>query len=408
MNRVNASLRNRLTELTGDKTSAESRITELEQELADLRAGAPPPVLDAASTDTADTPASTASGSFDQAAIDKAVRTAVAAKEAELTKALEEARAAVKTEPSAPVQSTSVDEPLHKRIAELEKERNDLKGQVEELQQKLKTLERQAKTAEISRKTLERQKTEVEAKLKKLETGEGSTTSASAGALEAAPAFPSATPAGPSGTTSTTPATPATSQDPAAATTTAAPAVTTPTAPARGTPRGRVRAGARGTRGGAAGTRPNPVLSGMLPIGIMTPPLIASSLAVNATLAQSSSPAPTSPTGTKRPLPEEGEIPDSAEAGGADGGIIQRIQGNAVASRSGTGTTGERGRVLKRPRGAGPSRGSPVAARGGRRPSAPSAEMEGGGGDGGTGTGTGDGAEGGGAASGDGGAAPPS
>ena len=90
---------------------------------------------------------------------------------------------------------------------------------------------------------------------------------------------------------------------------------------------------------------------------------------MNATLAQSSL-GPSSPTGTKRPLPEEGELPTSGGTSSetVEGGIISQIQGGAAGRGSGIGA-GERGRVLKRPRGAGPARGGSIVADG-RRPSA--------------------------------------
>lgn len=75
-------------------------------------------------------------------------------------------------------------------------------------------------------------------------------------------------------------------------------------------------------------------------------------IAVNATLAASTSPATAEASGTKRPLPEDGEIPTSENTQAAAAGSVSPAAGS-----------GERGgRLLKRPRGAAATRGG----RGGR------------------------------------------
>ena len=246
VNRVNASLRGKVQELA----AAESRMAGLDKEIADLRAApAPAPT------------SSTGTAAPDQNTIDEAIKSAVAARETELAtlhaKALEEAQAGTKVETIVPAETTGADldariaEAVAARSAELEKERNALKGNVEELQQKVKTFERQIRTAEISRKTLERQKAEAEMRVKKLEGGEVGVVSTDEPASVITPQV--VPPAGPSATTSSAPPVPASVAVPTTAT------------PTRGTPRGRGRGVVRGTRGGAAGSRPNPVLSGAHP-----------------------------------------------------------------------------------------------------------------------------------------------
>ena len=261
VNRVNANLRNKVVDFQGEKSAADARITQLENELADLRA--------------THAVASSAEGVSppDQNIINSAVRAAVAAKEAEisqalekeaeLNKALEQARAAVKAEPTDSTPSTTV---ADTRVAELERERNELKGQVEELQQKVKTLERQARNTEISRKTLERQKAETEARLKKLADGEPAAPLSRA-IPESAPTLSSVVLES-AATPITTPATePRPPSAPGASSSTEVPPgspMTTATTPTRGTVRGRARGVVKGTRAGVAGNRPNPILSGKL------------------------------------------------------------------------------------------------------------------------------------------------
>ncbi|ORY31757.1 hypothetical protein BCR39DRAFT_525256 [Naematelia encephala] len=368
VNRANQQFAARNKELTAERVGHIERIEVLEKEIVGLKA-------QLANASQPSTTTATDANTGSQASIEEAVKAAVSAREAELAaehnRQLEEAKAAVKTEPtegeakqSGPA---SIPAETAARIAALEKERDELKAKVSELELKVKQLEKQARTAEISRKTLERQKADAETRLKRLEEGgdqAGSTpTAKTAGGAGpgnlsvAATEFKPSTPA-----SSSTPATaklPTAPTGPAAASPPIAPSAAG-AAPARGAARGRARATIRGANRGAAPARANSVLS-----------------AVNATLAQASTPTPTpnplSPTGgTKRPLPEEGEIsePSSSAGGGEPSGstdILARLQ---------SGTASERGaRVLKRPRGAGTARGGPggrggaAAAAAARRPS---------------------------------------
>ena len=374
VNRVNMTLKSRITELENQIAAANARIAELDKELTDLRANPP---------------ASGADSTGEGQNVEEAVKAAVAAREAELqaehAKALQDAQsgqtpgeaaspetvqAAVAAKEAELKSSfeTRVNEAVSSKVAESE---TALKTQIEELQVKVKTLERQLRTGEIARKTMERQKTEAEAKLKKLEGGEsaaipGSPAPGTPGPSTAAPAAPSSAAAGLSAAANEFKP----SVDSPAGLT-AAPALTAPstsenaasssTAPIRGASvRGRAVRG----RGGAPG-RANAVLS-----------------AVNATLASAADSAPavaagvTSPTGGKRPLPEDGEIADSGNTGAGSTttegtpDILQRIQGGL----------GGTGRQIKRPRG--------TAARGRgtlRRPSGQGGQ----GGQGGAGAGSG-------------------
>ncbi|ADV25676.1 nucleoprotein TPR [Cryptococcus gattii E566] len=355
VNRVNAQMKARIDTLVQEKQttqasveSLQAKISELEAKLTELESAATNTnAIAAASSDAAVGPANEAAvvtreTKPSQEQINEAVNAAVAAREAELqskfAKDLEEATTAAATAaaaaassfapqlttapaaPAAPVIDTEatakkaaeLEATFENRVAEavqtektaLEEEIKQLKGQVEELKNKIKALERQVKTAEISRKTLERQKTEVEKKL-------GEATSAAAATAESA---------GSAGVTEEVKQVEESAQGAAAA-------KVTPT-------RGRGRGTATRGRGGATG-RPNPVLS-----------------AVNATLAASTLPAAAEASGTKRPLPEDGEIPTS-----------ENTQAAAAGSASPAAGSGERGgRLLKRPRGAAATRGG----RGGR------------------------------------------
>ncbi|OXG43671.1 nucleoprotein TPR [Cryptococcus neoformans] len=362
VNRVNAQMKARIDTLIQEKqttqTSVESlqakvselegKLTELESAAANVNANAAAPAdaaVGLATEATAATTAAAATGETkpSQEQIDEAVKAAVAAREAELqskfAKDLEEATTAAATAaaaaastfapqlttapvpaPPAPIIDTEatakktaeLEATFETRVAEavqaektaLEEEIRQLKGQVEELKNKIKALERQVKTAEISRKTLERQKTEVEKKL-------GEATSAAAATAVSA---------------ETAGATEEVKQEEGSAQGAAAAKVTAT--------RGRGRGTATRGRGGATG-RPNPVLS-----------------AVNATLAAATPPATAEPSGTKRPLPEDGEITTS-----------ENTQAVAAGSASPAAGSGERGgRLLKRPRGAAATRGG----RGGR------------------------------------------
>ncbi|KAK8864149.1 hypothetical protein IAR55_001395 [Kwoniella newhampshirensis] len=352
VNRTNSAMKARLDALTQEKATAQAtvdtlqaRVIELEQTISDLKAGGAAPAEGGGST---------------QAAIDDAVKAAVSAREAELqaehAKALEAASSftasigelkpdvdslqAKKAELDASFE-TRVSEAVKAQYASLQAEAAGLKGQVEQLTTKVKALERQVKTAEISRKTLERQKAEVE---KKLEAAAGgapgsaptptpAVLSGTAGDLKPSASAGPSQPAPAASSSATTQAATAQVTTPAATSSAGAPAV-------RGNVRGRARGAVRGATRGAAPGRPNPVLS-----------------AVNATLAQATptpTTNPTSPTGgVKRPLPEDGEVTEGDNAPSED--ILTRIQGAASA---GPVAGGERGRVLKRPRGA--------ATRGGR------------------------------------------
>ncbi|KAE8542037.1 hypothetical protein D1P53_001516 [Cryptococcus gattii VGV] len=355
VNRVNAQMKARIDTLVQEKQttqasveSLQAKISELEAKLTELESAATNTnAIAAASSDAAVGPATEAAvvtreTKPSQEQINEAVNAAVAAREAELqskfAKDLEEATTAAATAaaaaassfapqlttapaaPAAPVIDTEatakkaaeLEATFENRVAEavqtektaLEEEIKQLKGQVEELKNKIKALERQVKTAEISRKTLERQKTEVEKKL-------GEATSAAAATAESA---------GSAGITEEVKQVEESAQGAAAA-------KVTPT-------RGRGRGTATRGRGGATG-RPNLVLS-----------------AVNATLAASTLPATAEASGTKRPLPEDGEIPTS-----------ENTQAAAAGSASPAAGSGERGgRLLKRPRGAAATRGG----RGGR------------------------------------------
>ncbi|KAL0240713.1 hypothetical protein I308_106513 [Cryptococcus tetragattii IND107] len=355
VNRVNAQMKARIDTLVQEKQttqasveSLQAKISELEAKLTELESAATNTnAIAAASSDAAVGPATeaavvTSETKPSQEQINEAVKAAVAAREAELQSKfandLEEATTAAATAaaaaassfapqlttapaaPAAPVIDTEatakkaaeLEATFENRVAEavqtektaLEEEIKQLKGQVEELKNKIKALERQVKTAEISRKTLERQKTEVEKKL-------GEATSAAAATAESA---------GSAGVTEEVKQVEESAQGAAAAKVT----------PTRGRGRGTVTRG----RGGATG-RPNPVLS-----------------AVNATLAASTLPATAEASGTKRPLPEDGEIPTS-----------ENTQAAAAGSASPAAGSGERGgRLLKRPRGAAATRGG----RGGR------------------------------------------
>lgn len=352
VNRVNAQMKARIDTLVQEKQttqasveSLQAKISELEAKLTELESAATNTnAIAAASSDAAVGPATEAAvvtreTKPSQEQINEAVNAAVAAREAELqskfAKDLEEATTAaataaaaaassfapqLTTAPAAPVIDTEatakkaaeLEATFENRVAEavqtektaLEEEIKQLKGQVEELKNKIKALERQVKTAEISRKTLERQKTEVEKKL-------GEATSAAAATAESA---------GSAGVTEEVKQVEESAQGAAAAKVTLT--------------RGRGRGTATRGRGGATG-RPNPVLS-----------------AVNATLAASTLPATAEASGTKRPLPEDGEIPTS-----------ENTQAAAAGSASPAAGSGERGgRLLKRPRGAAATRGG----RGGR------------------------------------------
>ncbi|WWC63005.1 uncharacterized protein I303_105603 [Kwoniella dejecticola CBS 10117] len=360
VNRVNASMKARLDQLTAERNSAQStvdtmqaKVTELEKKISDLEA----------SGSTTSNAAGAAEGGVDQARIDQAVKAREAELIAEHTKALEAVRATAGTGDSGDLQAkeaelkaqfeNKVQEAVKARSETVQQEATTLKGQVEELTTKVKALERQVKTAEISRKTLERQKAEVE---KKLEAASG--TSAPASTLAA----PTPTPVK-SAFGVTTPATglsaaagafqPQSTQQPntaqAQTPTTAEGTTSTTASPSQGAPRSRAKGTVRGTTRGGAAARPNSVLS-----------------TVNATLNQASTPSapaptpaanPISPTGgTKRPL-EEGEVAtEGTGESSAQGDIIARIQGSA-----------ERGRLLKRPRGTTARAGAKGAARGGRR-----------------------------------------
>ncbi|WVR06682.1 hypothetical protein IAU60_003714 [Kwoniella sp. DSM 27419] len=338
VNRVNASLKARVDQLAADRQAAQgnietlqAKITELEKKLTDLQT----------SGDAANTPTDGAAAPS-QSAIDEAVKTAVSAREAELNAEHAKALASASTVTPSDTAGQADVKPDAEVIA-LREETTQLRAKVEELTAKIKALERQVKTAEISRKTLERQKAEVE---KKLEAASGGAPSV-ADAPIAAPAVGLSAGASEFKPTTGTAAPPATPVE-GAAPTTVTPAV-------RGTARGRARGTVRGATRGAAPGRPNSVLS-----------------AVNATLSQPTPPAPataststpatpvgianpTSPTGgIKRPAPEDGEIGPSEGDVATQGDIIARIQGaGAAAGGAASGTPGsERGRVLKRPRGA--------------------------------------------------------
>ena len=275
VNRVNAILNGRVREMT----AAQARVPDLEQQIADLTAAA--------------ASAATTSGSGDPPNVEEAVKAAVAARESQLNaehaKQLEEARSAagttvVKDEPmdgttAKPEHDATFDQRLAEavsaRTAELEKERNDLKGKIEALEQKIKVLERNIRTTEIGRKLAEKQ---LESALKKGDANTGDagseapaspapTTAVSAASTStgqptpgtAAPALSAATP-----TFAPTAGTASTSTNPAASN--SAPSTSAPTGPAAGTStsvrgagvRGRGRGAGRGARGGKA----NSVLSG--------------------------------------------------------------------------------------------------------------------------------------------------
>nr|XP_031858524.1 uncharacterized protein CI109_006047 [Kwoniella shandongensis]KAA5525596.1 hypothetical protein CI109_006047 [Kwoniella shandongensis] len=364
VNRTNSAMKARLDALTQDKATAQAtvdslqaKVTELEKKISELEAGGATP---------------SEGGAPSQVAIDEAVKNAVSAREAELkaehAKALEAASSATATGGANPTDTSSlqakeaelnasfdtrVSDAVKAQHATLQAEATQLKGQVEELTTKVKALERQVKTAEISRKTLERQKAEVEKKLEAATGGAPSpapTTltaglSATAGEFKP-PTGPSNPPSGPSQPAAAAATSSSSSTTPVATTQVTTPAATTGAgvpAARGGVARGRARGTVRGTTRGAAPGRPNPVLS-----------------AVNATLSQATPAAnPTSPSGgVKRPLPEDGEVTEGDAAPSGD--ILTRIQGAAGAG-AGTGAGAERGRVLKRPRGAA-TRG----ARGGR------------------------------------------
>ena len=353
VNRVNGQLRNRVSAFEAEKVTAEARIAELQTQLAAASSSS------GANGDAGAAP--------DQATIDAAVRSAVSSREAELqtehVRAMREARAGVKSEPTDPsrldAQRAELESSFEKRVndaaelrsQEVTTERNQLKGQVEELQQKIKTLERQVRTAEISRKTLERQRQDLETKLKKFE--EGGATSIPSTSTAATPLTATAEAFTPSTTAATT-------EQPTASGSAQA---SSPTTVGPGSIRGNATRGrARGAaRGGSVRGRPNSVLSSASMTSFASwLPLILSS-AVNATLAQTSTATPTSPTGSnKRPLPEEGEIAEGSTAPSSD--ILARLNAPLESAPSTTGT-GTGGRVLKRPRGAGPVRGGRGGAR---------------------------------------------
>ncbi|WVF69077.1 hypothetical protein IAT40_003851 [Kwoniella sp. CBS 6097] len=407
VNRVNASMKARLDQLTSERQAAQSnvetlqaKIAELEKRIAELESN----------PSAAGTGSATASGAPDQAAIDEAVRSAVTARETELNAEHAKALAAASSGDAKPDLATiqakeaelnatfdsRVSEAVSTKSAALQTEATQLKGQVEELTTKVKALERQVKTAEISRKTLERQKAEVEKKLEAA-TGGSAASPAPTGNLSAtASAFqPSATSPVP------TPAAPAAVVTPTSATPAQAPAAGTPAV--RGAVRGRARGTARGVARGAAPGRPNSVLSAVNATLNQPTPTATTPAAVGSGVpAATTTPAvptgaanpvsPTSAGGVKRPAPEDGELPSEGDVQ-PQGDIIARIQGQAqggaAAAAATAGAGGERGRVLKRPRGAGAGagRGAARGARGGRRSSAGGAGSAAGGGDAGAGAG---------------------
>jgi len=263
--------------LRSEKSSSDARITELEQEIGNLRSQATPPTASSEATSTNAAPS--------QSAMNDAVKAAVAAKEAELnqlhSKALREAQSAavaVKAEPTEPIQSASqptdsdasvesrIKEAVDAKVAELEKERDELKAKVDELESKIKSLERLVKTAEMARKTLERQKTTLESQKADLESqlklqGSSATPSVEEGAVSGQapeskptlPAKPSMT-AGSSGSTAGVPPS-GPSAPPVALAAGVLQSAGSPTAAtsSRGTMRGRARGTAPRGRGGVPG-----------------------------------------------------------------------------------------------------------------------------------------------------------
>ena len=273
VNRVNASLNSRVRDLS----AAQARIPDLEKQIADLKAAAT---------------ASSATG--DQSNVEEAVKAAVTARETQLNaehaKQLEEARSSapvtgVKDEPmdgttAKPDTDAAFDQRLAEavsaRTAELEKERNQLRGKVEVLEQKIKVLERNIRTTEIGRKLAEKQ---LESALKKSDVtasdvgGEAPaspapTTAASAAPVSTSPAQPTASTAVPALSAAASPFAPTPGAASTSANASSSPSVNTPTGPAAGTStavrgagiRGRGRGAGRGGRGGKA----NSVLSGEL------------------------------------------------------------------------------------------------------------------------------------------------
>nr|ODO02371.1 nucleoprotein TPR [Cryptococcus depauperatus CBS 7855] len=332
VNRINASMKAKIVALESERNSLNGQVNilngkviELENKIKGLESSVstmPSESVPAAAGETIEAKSS-------QEEIDAAVQVALAARENELqikfAKDLEEATSSAAAAASLlnPATASELAAPIidaeatAKRIAELEAtfkirvneaiqsqkgalegEIKQLKGQVEELKNKVKSLERQVKTAEISRKTLERQKADVEKKLNEaLKDEKGEIAS-----KEDKPTEPKEI-------------------------------ETTPTTTlARGSSiRGRGRGTAARGKATVAG-RPNSILS-----------------AVNATLSQTSPPAPANETsGVKRPLPEDGEISPV------------QPKTEAIEQAAPAGTAERPGRVLKRPRG-GATRG-----RGGR------------------------------------------
>ncbi|WVN85682.1 uncharacterized protein L203_100831 [Cryptococcus depauperatus CBS 7841] len=332
VNRINASMKAKIVALESERNSLNGQVNilngkviELENKIKGLESSVsnmPSESVPAAAGETIEAKSS-------QEEIDAAVQVALAARENELqikfAKDLEEATSSAAAAASLlnPATASELAAPIidaeatAKRIAELEAtfeirvneaiqsqkgalegEIKQLKGQVEELKNKVKSLERQVKTAEISRKTLERQKADVEKKLNEaLKDEKGEIASKEDKSTEPKEIE------------------------------------TTPTTTlARGSSiRGRGRGTAARGKATVAG-RPNSILS-----------------AVNATLSQTSPPAPANETsGVKRPLPEDGEISPV------------QPKTEAIEQAAPAGTAERPGRVLKRPRG-GATRG-----RGGR------------------------------------------
>ncbi|KAL7420443.1 Protein mlp1 [Cryptotrichosporon argae] len=305
VNRVNAGLNNRVKALLAEKETLEARIAELEKTVTELNEKL------AQSTPSEGAPA------VDDGKIREAVeaeRVEWEKTKADLEAKLSEAEARAATAPAGEpdAAATAAQEELAKA-----------KVSIDELEGKVKALNRQAKTAEITRKTLEK-------KLETIERRDGVTpapgTPGPSSAIAAtvlvapAPAATSAADAKPTDLSADAKEFKPTPTGPAGLP--ANPVTGASAEPVRGAARGRARV----VRGRGTG-RPNSVLS-----------------AVNAALGTDESGA------VKRPAPEDGEVESSKAPG--DG-----------AAPAATGGMPERGRVVKRMRGA--ARGGRGGARGG-------------------------------------------
>ncbi|WOO78025.1 Nucleoprotein TPR [Vanrija pseudolonga] len=346
VNRANQGLSNRVKAFTAEKAALDAKITELEKEVAELK------------VKLATAEASAGTATTDQSAIEEAVKTAVAAREAELNAAHAAVLANAGSKPDDSAIQAAVSAKETELKAAFDKELAEAKAQApagnEELvaknaeqEKEIKTLQRQIRTGEITRKTLERQKTDLETKVRNLEAAAAGSPAPSLSAA-AAPFKPAAA-ASPAAEASTPPASLPAKPSPTAPAPAAAEASTsaaTADASVRGgaAGRGRGRGAAAAVRGrGAAPARPNSVLN-----------------AVNATLAS----ATDTSGGTKRAAPDDDGAAGATTTSPDILARLQNAQPGAAAEAAAPAEGATRGRAAKRARG-GAARGRGT----GRRPS---------------------------------------